>query len=224
MSTPATTLMPIFATPFAAVPLGGAVELNPALAALFAERATDAHRDPSAPRDPRCFRSRDDLFEWPHEVVARLRAEMLSGLCDAVLAANLYSETEFDSLGMQARARFVIVRPDGCLPAATAPMASWYAVYCVSAPPPASARIDSGSLRLYAIRQATMFMDAANWRMRPPFGAGHHIWAPVAGQMAVFPAWVLHEIALNRTPGDLILVLARARFAHGGQTAMPPWL
>jgi len=58
-----------------------------------------------------------------------------------------------------------------------------------------------------------MFMDAANSRLRPPFGAAHHVWRPVSGQMAVFPAAVAHEVALNRSDEDLVLVAARARFA-----------
>ncbi len=223
MNAPVTTLQPIFATPFAVVSVPGAATLNPVLAGLLPTRASEPHREPALPRDPRCFRSREDLFDWPHEAVAQLRGEMLAGLCAAVEAANIYKEAEFDSLGMQARARFAIVRPDGCIPAATAPMASWYAVYCVAAPPAPPERADSGSLRLYAVRQGTMFMDAANWQLRNPFGAGHHVWRPVSGQMAVFPAWILHEIALNRAQGDLMLVLARARFAYSGQTAMPPW-
>jgi hypothetical protein len=41
--------------------------------------------------------------------------------------------------------------------------------------------------------------------------------------MAVFPASVLHEIALNRAEANLCLVTARLRFAHAGQTATPPW-
>ncbi|MGH8265713.1 MAG: hypothetical protein ACRETS_00185 [Steroidobacteraceae bacterium] len=223
MNAPASTVVPIFAVPFAGVQLAGASALNGALAALLAERATEAHRDPDAPRDPLCYRSREVLFDWQDDAVAGLRGEMLAGLCTAVMAANLYSEAEFDALGVQVRARFVIVRPDGCLPAANVPLASWYAIYCVAAPPPAPVRADSGVLRLYALRQATMFMDAANWRLRPPFSAAHHTWRPVPGWMVVFPAAVLHEIALNRTEADLVLITARARFAHGGQAAMPPW-
>jgi hypothetical protein len=223
MNAPVTTLLPIFATPFAVVSLPGAAALNPVLAALLPTRASEPHREPALPRDPRCFRSREDLFDWPHEAVAQLRGEILGGLCATVESANVYKEAEFDSLAMQARARFAIVRPDGCIPAGTVPMASWYAVYCVAAPPPPPQRADSGSLRLYAVRQGSMFLDAANWQLRTPFGAGHHVWRPVPGQMAIFPAWILHEIALNRTSEDLVLVLARARFAYGGQTAMPPW-
>jgi len=223
MTTSTTTLVPIFATPFAVVSIPGAADLNPALASLFSLRATENYRDPAAPRDPLCFRGREDLFEWENEAVAQLKREMLGGVCAAVMAATLYTDAEFDDLGAQVRARFAIVRPDGCMPAASVPLASWYAIYCVAAPPPAAARADSGVLRLYAVRQGMMFMDAANWRLRPPFSAAHHIWRPVPGQMAVFPASILHEVALNRTEADLVLITARARFAHSGQEAMPPW-
>ncbi len=74
-------------------------------------------------------------------------------------------------------------------------MASWYAIYCVAAPAPARARGDSGALRLYGVRDAKMFMDAANWRLRTPFSGTHHLWRLEPGRMAVFPASVLHEIA-----------------------------
>jgi hypothetical protein len=223
MNAPTAALVPIFATPFAVVQLKGASALNGELASLCAQRATEEHRDPLTPPDPLCFRGRENLLDWEHEAVTEFRREMLAGLCAAVMGANQYSEAEFDALGVQVRARFVLVRPDGCVPAANVPMASWCAVYCVAAPPPAPTRGDSGALRLYALRPGTMFMDAANWRLRAPFGGAHHLWWPVPGQMAVFPAWVLHEIALNRADADLLLITARSRFAHGGQQSMPPW-
>jgi hypothetical protein len=222
MITSTTTLVPIFATPFAVISLAETGDLNPALASLFCLRAAESDRDPAVPRDPLCFRSREDLLEWQDEPVARLRRELLAGLCSGVMEANLYTDSEFDALRIQVRARFIIVRPNGCIPAASVPLASWCAIYCVAAPPLAAARADSACLRLY-VRQGTMFIDAANWRMRPPFATGHHVWQPAPGQMAVFPASSLHEVALNRTDADLVLVTARARFAHAGQEDMPPW-
>jgi hypothetical protein len=222
MTTPAPTIVPIFATPFAVVSIRGPADLNAALAALFLSRATPQYCDPSAPRDPLCFRSREDLFEWDSEAVAHLRLEMLGGASEAVMAANCYTDSEFDALGLQARARFTIVRPNGAMPAATAPMASWYALYCVAAPPPAPERVDSAVLRLYAIRHGTMFLDAANCNLRAPFSVTHYVWRPVPGQMAVFPASILHEVALNRAEADLLLVGARLRFAQQGQP-QPPW-
>ena len=113
MTTSTTTLAPIFAAPFGSVSLAESAELNPALVSLFSLRATEADRDPAMGADPLCFRSREDLFEWENEAVARLKREMLGGLCAVVMAANLYTEAEFDALGVQARARFRASSPQG---------------------------------------------------------------------------------------------------------------
>jgi hypothetical protein len=220
---PAATLMPIFATPFAHLSLLVPRALNESLAVLLAARATEERRDPGAPRDPLCYRSREDLFDWQDEPVAVLRGEMLAGVCSTVQATTLCTEAEFDQLGVQARATFVIIRPDGCLPAQSLALASWCAIYCVAAPPAPAGRADGGALRLYESRLGGMFADATTWRMRAPFAGGHHLWRPEPGQMAVFPAHQPHEIALNRSDRDLVLILARVRFANPGQQAAPPW-
>lgn len=217
------SITPLFATPFALVPAVGDAALNNALSALLLARATEEYRDPAAQADALCFRSREDLYEWPQAPIVQLRDAMLSALCEAVRAVSRYREAEFDALRVSARAQFALVRPDGCIPARSAPMASWCALYCVEAPLPAPQREDSGALRLYALRSGTMFKDAANWNLRDPFGDAHQVWRPVAGSMAVFPASITHEIALNRAAGNLLLVSVRARFAHAGQDAEPPW-
>ena len=216
-------LVPILATPFAAVSVPQAAALNAAVAGLLAERATPERADPAFRPDPLCFRSREDLFEWDSEALAQLRREMLGAAAAAVRAANTYPDAEFGALGVQARARFAIVRPNGGLPGAMAPMASWCAVYCIAAPSPVPARPDSGVLRLYAVRHASMFLDATNSQLGAPFSLTHYIWRPVAGEMAVFPASILHEVALNRSNEDLLLVTARLRFVHRDQQAQPPW-
>lgn len=223
MSEPTVNLTPIFATPFATVSLAGNADLNPALLSLLSQRTHESFRDPALPPQPFCFRSREDLFEWNAEAVERLKGEMLAALCSVVMAASSYTESEFDTLALQARARFVIVNPDGCIPAASVPLASWCALYCVAAPPPSPTRKDSGAVRLYETRLTSMFIDAGNSRLRRPFGTAHHVWLPVAGQMAAFPAAMSHEIALNRSDRDLVLVAARARFAAPAQEALPPW-
>ena len=157
MSEPAATLTPIFATPFAQVALPVESALNDSLATLFTARATEERRDTGARRDPLCYLSREELFDWPDEPVAALRGVLLAGLCPAVRASTLYTEAEFDRLGIQARARFAIIRPDGCLPAQSLPLASWCAIYCVAAAPAPAARADSGALRLYESRLGGMF-------------------------------------------------------------------
>lgn len=216
-------MVPIFAIPFGVVSLRNAADTNPRLAALLSQRATEEHRDTAVPRDPLCYRSREELFEWEAEEIRWLRSELLAAACTLVRSVNECTEAEFDSLRVQARARFAIVRRNGSLPAASAPMTSWYAVYCVAAPATVPKRADSASLRLYGIRQGTMFKDAANWRLRMPYADSHYLWRPLAGDMAVFPASVLHEITLNRGEADLVLVMTRLRFAHGAEGAAPAW-
>jgi hypothetical protein len=216
-------LIPIFATPFAELALPVDAAFNESLAALLTARATEERRDPGARPDPLCYLSRDDLFDWPDGPIAALRRELLAGLCPAVLASTLHTEAEFDQLGVQARARYAIVRPDGCLTAQTLALTSWCVIYCVAAPPAPAGRADSGVLRLYESRLGAMFADATTWRLRPPFAGGHHLWRPKAGWMAAFPAHMAHEIALNRSDRDLVLVIARVRFANPGQQAVPPW-
>jgi hypothetical protein len=218
----AIVLQPLFAVPFAALPLDVTPDVNASLAQWLLTQASENWRDPAWPPDALCFRGRQTLFQAPHAGLATVRAEMMSALCAVVMAANRFTEAEFDALGVQARARLVVVRPNGCLPALSLPLASWCALYCVSAPPPSSARGDSAALRLYETRMASMFMDASNVRLQAPFNPGHHVWRPMPGLMAVFPAAIMHEIALNRGDRELILIQAQVRFAQAAQE-LPPW-
>lgn len=220
---PAATLLPIFATPFAEVVLPVDAALNESLATLLTARATEERREGDRKRDPLCYVSREDLFEWGDQPVAAVRDELLAGLCPVVHATTLHTPADFDQLGVRARARFVIIRPDGCLPAQSLPLASWCAVYCVTAPPVPAGRADSGVLRLYESRLSGMFADATTWCMRHPFAGGHHLWRPRPGSMAAFPAHLLHEIALNRGATDLVLLVVRALFANPGQPEAPLW-
>ena len=223
MSTPPLSVNPLFAVPFISALLPGAQALNPALLSLVGTRATETHRDGQLKSDPLCFRSREDLFEWPEPAAASLCSQLLGAVCQAVMAANTLSAAEFDGLSVQARARFVIVRRNGALPAASVPLASWCALYCVAVPARSPSRADSAAVRLYETRLANMFLDASNSHLRPPFTPGHQVWHPVPGEIAVFPASIMHEVALNRGDSDLVLVAARLRFAQPQTEALPPW-
>jgi hypothetical protein len=219
VSTPPPVLMPVFATPFAVVPLPAAMALNAQLLALFQGRASAAARDPRVPADALCFRGRDDLFEWPDGPVQELKAQLLGALVAIVAEANQYNDAELDELRVQARAWFTIVQPDGSVPAMSYPLASWCGIYCVDAPEPNPLRVDSGVLRLYGWRVSTMYLDDGNCRLHAPFSQGHHQWRPVPGSLALFPGALLHEIALVRGSRPLALVTVRARFARSGQQA-----
>ena len=216
-------VVPLFATPFGVVTLPGARAANAALAAVFAARARPpwAAADPGLPAGT--VRSRDDLTEWPEAPVAQLVQEMMAGVTAVAVSLSELGPEQFASLRREARLWFTLIGPNGCVPPHNHPNTSWVAVYCVTAPPPAPARPDSGALRLHEFRPGGMFVDSAQGAARMPYRPGHCTWRPVPGQMAVFPAAITHEIALLRADDPLILVSARVRFAGVDQPWMPPW-
>ncbi len=213
---------PIFATPFGQATVPEAAGLNPAAEALFAERAVPEMADPSS-RLPSMFRSRDDLLSWPEEPVRRLMGGIAGAALSVVRSVNQFSEAQFGALQVQPRAWYSIVRPDGNVASRNFANAAWCAVYCVAAPQPSATRHDSGLLRLHESFQATMFSDATNTLLRPPFLSGHRTWQPVPGQLAVFPASIRHEIATLRGEGELVLVTLLLRFLAPGQQGLPWW-
>ncbi len=215
-------VQPLFATPFASVPVPRAATLNEALAGLIAGAAA-AGAQPDATSSPLRVVGTPDFFERPEGIVQQLRREILRSLCEAVMEACRYDAAQFARLILQARAHFVVIRPDGWLPLTRQPNSSWSAVYCVQAPPRSGQRVDSAALRFYDQRLQGMYLDAGNTWMRPPFGIAHHLWYPTPGYLAAFPSATPYEIALNRSAADLILVVAAARFESEGHRSTLPW-
>jgi hypothetical protein len=216
-------VVPIFATPFGVVSLPALQEANEGLANLFTARALPAWHETGARTPPTTFRSRDDLMQWPEAPVQLLLRELLAGVSSVVTAISDLTPEQFAALRLEARSWFTIIGTDGYLAPENQPNTSWTAVYCVTAPPASPVRQDSGVLRLHEFRSGAMFMDAAQGALRIPYRPGHCTWRPVAGQMAVFPGTITHEVALLRGTGPLVLVMARVRYVHPEQPWMPPW-
>jgi hypothetical protein len=214
-------VVPILATPFGVVPLPDAESLNPELAAVFAARmrAGGAARQ----SNPLCHCSSDDLLEWQEHSVRQLSTAILRGVNSVVHSVNDFTAAQLSSFAVQARGWFTVIEPDGRVPATNYPLTAWCGIYCVAAPEASAARGDSGVLRLYESRLGTMFADATNATMRVPFTPGHYAWRPIPGQLAVFPASLTHEIALVRSPGQLVLVTVRVRFVAPGQQGVARW-
>jgi len=219
MSDPPCSVVPIFATAFGVVPLPEAQKLNPVVAELLTARAA-AGGGSSAPL---CYESGDDLLDCADEPVRAVSAEVLRGARTVVAAVNDFSAPQWQSLVLQARGSFTLVRQYGCRAARSYPLTSWCAIYCVAAPPPAPERRDSGVLRLYESRLGTMFSDASNSVTRIPYTPGHYTWRPVPGEVAVFPAATTHEIALIRATGQLLILTLRLRFVAPGQEGLSRW-
>ncbi|HEY0802313.1 MAG TPA: hypothetical protein VGD54_15855 [Steroidobacteraceae bacterium] len=214
------TVMPILATPLGIATIPESMPLNSALRELFAQRmAADAR----AQQSPLRYISAETLMEWQEPPVRRLSEGIIDAVYSLVGSVSDLTEAQLRSFKLETRAWFTVVRTSGSVPAASYPLTSWCVIYCVTAPPPASDRADSGVVRLYESRLGTTFQDATSAVMRIPYSSSHCAWRPEPGQMAIFPASLTHEVALLRAAGELVLVTARLRFTAPGQQGFARW-
>lgn len=220
MSAAPTSVVPILATPLGLAAIADAEQLNPALRALFAQRAAADRRPGSSPLR---FSSTDDLMEWPEPPARQVSDGIAGAVCSLVSSVSDLDEAQLRSCKLEMRAWFTIVRPNGSVPAANYPLSAWCVIYCVAAPPPADNRPDSGVVRLYESRLGSTFQDATNSALRIPYSQSHYSWRPVAGSLVIFPASLTHEVALLRADGELVLVTARCRFSAPGQQGFNRW-
>ena len=216
----AVSVKPILATPLGIASIPDAQPLNAAVREVFALRMK-AQGPP--PREPLCYTGSEDLLDWPDEPVRRLAEAMVGSVGSVVSGVNGFTEPQMRALTMQARAWFTVLRTNGCVPQASYPLTAWCAIYCVAASPPVDTRSDSGVVRLYESRFGTTFHDVSSCAMGIPYTHSHYAWHPVAGQMAIFPGYLTHEIALSKAAGELIFVTLRCRFTAPGQPGLSRW-
>jgi hypothetical protein len=222
MSQGSLSVVPMFATPLGVVTLPNAMSrLTPTVAQLLAQHA--AANPAPATADRLCYHSRDNLLEWSEEPVQQLCGAILRGIWSTVAAVTTLSPELLQTLSMQARCRFTIVQPDGCLPATSHSLTAWAGIYCLQAPEPTAQRVDSGVVRFYESRLGTMLADATTSAMRIPFTTGHYTWRAVPGQLVVFPGSLTHEIPLIRSAGPFTFISVRTRFVGPGQEGMSRW-
>ena len=187
-------IVPIFATPFAAVDAGADRDFNRRLAGLCASQ-----------------RSGDPLH-LADATAVELKRLILGQASTVVASLNSIGPAEFGKLQVQARGWCSIVQRNGYVPAQHFPGASWLAVYCVQAGEAEAGSKGAGVLRLYERRLGSIYRDASTWELQQPYRYGNHTWTPVPGWMALFPASVPHEVSVVRSDTALILVFAMIRF------------
>lgn len=191
------TIEPAFAVPIVASRLEPCERLNRELAALFLARETEEFRNPTpshiAQRE--VFESRFNLFRWPEGCVQELRRFMLDTVARSVLALTTLTPAALRGLTFQNHTWFHITRYAGSFVAHNHPMASWSAVYCVSAGEEVPARPESGILRFFDPRAgANAYLDPANESLKPPYRVRMAEFRLTEGQIVVFPSYLFHEV------------------------------
>ena len=206
------SIVPLFATPFAAVDTGAGRDFNLRLANLCESQLSAPGRPADSSRDPLHYRGSQDFLESAEATAVELKRLILGQASSVVASLNNIGATEFARLHIQARGWCSIVLPNGHIPAQHFPGAAWLAVYCVQAGEPDAGSKSAGVLRLYEKRLGTIYRDASNSELKSPYRYGSHTWSPVPGWMALFPAHVAHEVSVVRSATALILVFAMIRY------------
>ena len=198
MVNPSLKLVPGFSVPFAEGRLVPCKRLNGELEALFLAREDEEHRNPTPSHIPQAemFESRFNLFRWPESCVQELRSFMLDSVARTVLETSSLTPADLARLRIQNHTWYHITRYAGSFVAHNHPLASWSAVYCVRAGETPADHPGSGLLRFLDTRAgAGSYLDAGNRMLRAPFATGTREVRLDAGQIVVFPSYVIHEVS-----------------------------
>jgi hypothetical protein len=212
------TVQPMFPVPFAFDRHPAPEALNAALRTLFlARESLPPYRnpDPYTERNDALFESRFDLFQWPEPEVAQLREFCLSRLLQLVQGINGYSADRTRGLRLKLESWCHVTRRGGYFGVHNHPNASWSGVYCVDPGRNDPGNDDSGKLTfLHPHAHAGMYVDSGNVAARPPFNIQHVGYVLRAGDLVLFPSWLLHHVTPFAGDGERITVAFNCAFAN----------
>lgn len=199
MQKPTINVIPSFATPIAEIFYPDSDGLNEELKELFlkCEQDPEYRKKIKTPTlQINIFESEFDLFGWQEPPVRKLRDFCMNALYLMVAKLNGFSLDHLNKLEIFHHSWFHVTRYGGYISGHNHPMASWSGVYCVEPGEQPEDQPDSGVLRFHdPTPAATMFMDPANAHLQRPYGGGSVNFKLKAGQLVLFPSWLMHEVA-----------------------------
>ena len=188
-----------FATPIVSVSIPDFEQLNRELVPLILEKekAGDAFRHEM--RIPTqvgpVFESRFDLFEWPDAPIQQLASEVHNVLFSLVGRMNTYRPEEMADQTFFYDSWFHVTRTGGYQSLHYHTRASWSGIYAVQTGDGVEERPESGQVKFYDPRGPVfMHVDPGNERLEPRYSAIPVYLQHKAGQLVIFPSWLMHEV------------------------------
>jgi hypothetical protein len=213
-------IAPMFAVPAAHATMPDCAALNAELRELFLAKEGEGDRyrnpDPFTHRNAALFESNFRLFDWPQACVQALRTFCLSNLYRAIGELNGYDTAMLRRLHVATEAWFHVTHKGGFFGPHNHPMHTWSGIYCVchEGDDPES---DSGRLTMINPHAtSTMYIDMTTARMKTPYTMGNRMHRMQAGELLLFPSWLLHEVMPYEGDGLRITVAFNARFMLEG--------
>jgi uncharacterized protein (TIGR02466 family) len=204
-----------FATPIVTVSIPDFEQLNRELVPLILakEKAGDAFRHEM--RIPTqvgpVFESRFDLFEWPDAPLQQLAGEVHNVLFSLVGRMNAYRAEEMADLTFFYDSWFHVTRTGGYQSNHYHAKASWSGIYAVQPGDSVEERPESGQVKFYDPRGPVfMHVDPGNERLEPRYSAIPVYLQHKAGQLVLFPSWLMHEVLPYLGQSERIVVAFNA--------------
>jgi uncharacterized protein (TIGR02466 family) len=202
---------PFFAVPFGFAQLENGTTLNGELRELFLQRAAEGSRHanprPLTQRNKQVFESEFQVFRWPDPCVQRLKDFCWSHMLRMIGALNGYDSAGLERLLIYCDAWFHVTRRGGFFALHNHPNASWSGVYCVDPGQHDSDKPESGLLSFVnPAVMSTMHVDAATANLQVPFAPHIRHLRLEAGQLVLFPSWILHDVKPFHGEGERITV------------------
>ena len=201
--------MNMFSVPFTFSRFPDHERVNPLLKSyIFAQEksGTAANPRPFTQRNAATFESNFNLFRSEDAAVQELKAFCWNQLLSLVGSMNGYDLPTIQRLEIYNDCWFHVTRRGGFFALHNHPNASWSGVYCVD-PGKGAGGKDGGILTFVnpAVMSA-MYVDAGNAKMRLPHGPQNANLMLEAGQLVMFPSWVLHDVKPYEGEGERITI------------------
>jgi uncharacterized protein (TIGR02466 family) len=192
--------MPVFASPMVDTSMPNPEALNSALTRIFLAWEADTSRKRRSVPTPvikvAVYESDFSLFDNPEPEVQTLARYCLQNIGYVVQQLNGYSAADMQQLRIFHHSWYHLTRHGGYTAQHNHPMASWSGVYCVDPGDTVADKPNNGALRFLEARTtAAMYLDAGNAHWREPYGMGEIAFNLRAGQLLMFPSYLMHEVA-----------------------------
>ncbi len=203
-------LVNMFAVPFAFSRCPAHPQLNPALTRHLLELETSgaaANPRPLTQRNAALFESHFNLFRDAHPAVQQLKTFCWDQLLALIGRLNGYDLPTLHRLQIYNDCWFHVTRRGGFFGVHNHPNASWSGVYCIAPGRHDAGRKDSGLLSfINPMITSAMHMDAGVARMALPYSNQIASLSLEAGQLVMFPSWVLHDVKPYEGEGERITI------------------
>jgi uncharacterized protein (TIGR02466 family) len=203
-------LVNMFAVPFSFSRYPAHARLNPALKRYVLEQektGAAANPRPLTQRNAATFESHFNLFRDGDAAVQELKTFCWDQLLAVIGRLNGYDLPTLHRLQIYNESWFHITRRGGFFGVHNHPNAAWSGVYCVDPGQHDAGKKESGLLSfINPMIMNAMHMDAGTINMKLPHGYQVASVPLEAGQLVIFPSWVLHDVKPFEGPGERVTI------------------